>query len=90
MALSPTATDCPGQASKRLLGDLASLQALLEAVPEDHELCVLEHIASCVREGSETEVQFECGLRSRNGNLIVAQLIMKCDRALGALVVGVI
>jgi len=67
-----------------------SLQALLEAVPEEYHLCVLEHIASCVRKGSETEVRFECGLNSCHGTLVNAQLIMKCDRALGALVVGVV
>jgi len=68
---------------------MASLKGLVEAVPGEYHLCMLENIASCVREGSETQVQFECGLSSCNGNLINAQLIMKCDRALGALVVGV-
>jgi len=89
-ALTDAPTDCVVQACQRLLGELASLQALMEAVPDEHHLCVLEHITSCVREGSETEVQFECGLSSCNGNLISAQLIMKCNRVLGALVVGVV
>jgi len=50
---------------------------------------MLKNIAGCVREGSEAELQFECSLKSCTGKLIDAQLIMKCNRTLGALVVGV-
>jgi len=69
---------------------VTSLQTLLQVVTEDYQARMLEQIASCVREGSETELHFACGLITRNGNLIDAQLTMKCDRTLGAFVIAVV
>ena len=74
----------------KVFGPLASAQDLLSAVPEEQQVRVLRHIAFCVHTARGAETEISCTLLPRNGAAAADEhrLVMLCERASGALVVG--
>ena len=69
---------------------LVSARALLDAVPEANQLRVLRHIVYCVHQARGDEVEFDCVLADNKGREIDVRLVMLCERASGAFVVGIL